>query len=152
MTRHLPMLLKRRRQNKQVSRNVAGLVLLFGTLASVISGCGSKESNTETAQVPYEEEYQEEVSTGQESGNDTEVSAFHENEEYEAEEAEKEAEISYEVRDVSAVVLTEEAVDSALRPRRGVNEVIWGWEKRRKGTAMCPAAGNRNPILPIFAV
>ena len=87
MTRHLPMLLKRRRQNKQVSRNAAGLVLLFGTLASVISGCGSKESNTETAQVPYEEEYQEEVSTGQESGNDTEVSAFHENEEYEAEEA-----------------------------------------------------------------
>ena len=114
MTRHLPMLLKRRRQNKQVSRNAAGLVLLFGTLASVISGCGSKESNTETAQVPYEEAYQEEVSTGQESGNDTEVSAFHENEEYEAEEAEKEAEISYEVRDVSAVVLTEDAVDSAL--------------------------------------
>ena len=61
MTRHLPMLLKRRRQNKQVSRNAAGLVLLFGTLASVISGCGSKESNTETAQVPYEEAYQEEV-------------------------------------------------------------------------------------------
>ena len=61
MTRHLPMLLKRRRQNKQVSRNVAGLVLLFGTLASVISGCGSKESNTETAQVPYEEEYQEDL-------------------------------------------------------------------------------------------
>ena len=119
MTRHLPMLLKRRRQNKQVSRNAAGLVLLFGTLASVISGCGSKESNTETAQVPYEEEYQEEVSTGQESGNDTEVSAFHENEEYEAKEAEKEAEISYEVRDVSAVVLTEEAVDSALRSAGG---------------------------------
>ena len=42
MTRHLPMLLKRRRQNKQVSRNAAGLVLLFGTLASVISGCGSE--------------------------------------------------------------------------------------------------------------
>ena len=114
MIRHQPMLLKRRRQNKQVSRNGAGLILFLGALASAVSGCGAEEKSPEEVQIPYEEAYLEEDSTERESGNDTKVSAFHETEDYEIDEAEEDTKISYEVQDVSEVTVTEDSVNSAL--------------------------------------
>lgn len=109
-------MLPARTKNKVMSGRAAAAAFFLGGLMLASAGCGAREESAVGAQ-DLEQEEQRTEPTGQESGNDTEVSAFYKTGESggsaeEKEEMPEPQSVPYTAMDISGILITEEEAGS----------------------------------------